>query len=275
MALAPSLGNPAPADVQSFLNAVFVWMAKPAAHGPEVNRIRVLIETTSEMQADCGSSEALACYSPSNSTMYVPNEDTPQDQAPLDFVVAHEYGHHVAANRSNYPFNAGTWGPKHWATTERVCPRVAARQLFPGDEGNHYAANPGEGWAESFAMRLYPQYLQYWGYSPLLKPNAAAFGAIRHDVQSPWKKSRFWTVRWSRSGTHPFRVGSSLDGYVRIRITGAPGARIRIRGFLSHRTIGSLKGRKASMLLCGNRSASFRVTHTGRAGRLAVHLTRP
>ncbi len=275
VALSDSLGSPAHADVQSFLNAVFVWMAKPAAYGSEVSKIKVLVEKTSEMQTDCGSTEALACYSPTNATMYLPNEDTPQDQAPLDFVVAHEYGHHIAANRTNYPFDAGNWGPKHWATTEKVCPRVANKQLYPGDEGSHYAENPGEGWAESFAMRLYPQYLQYWGYSPLLKPNAAAFGAIRHDVQSPWKKSARKAVRWYGRGSKIFRLKAPLDGYARVRVTGVPGASLRLRGYLSHKSVGTSRGRSASMLICGNRSAAFKVRRVSGAGRLTIHLARP
>jgi len=75
---------------------------------------------------------------------------------PLEQILAHEYGHHVSANRSNPPWQAVDWGPKRWATYLGVCPHAVRGEMFPGDEGAAYELNPGEGWGVL---------TDRWGYS--------------------------------------------------------------------------------------------------------------
>ena len=54
--------------------------------------------------------------------MYVPDQAVESGHAP-EYVLAHEYGHHIAAWRSNAPWEAVDWGPKHWASAMRACAR--------------------------------------------------------------------------------------------------------------------------------------------------------
>jgi hypothetical protein len=132
-------------------------------------------------------------------------------------------------------------------------------------------------------MRLFPQYLPYWGYIPILKPNAAAFGAIRHDVQSPWTKPAKKTVGWrigkGRTSYKLYKLTTPLDGEARISISGAPGARFRIRGVLSKKAapsrLADYHKRSASLLVCGNRTAAFKVRRLAGTGKLHVKLSRP
>ncbi len=67
-------------------------------------------------------------------------------------MITHEYGHHIAASRDNDPWPAVEWGTKRWASYLNVCRRSQAGQLFPGDEGDRYALNPGEAYAEDYRV---------------------------------------------------------------------------------------------------------------------------
>lgn len=267
------------ADVQDYVDANFGWLTNPSSHGYEVSRVSVRVETPQGMQSRCGSTQALACYSPNLERMIVTGEETPEGQAPLPFVAAHEYGHHIAYNRvSPYPFYSGTVGPPHWATYERVCPLTLQGRLFPGDQDDHYEQNPGEGWAEAFAFRLFPNTVS-WGYTPLLKPGVRAFGAVRHDVQAPWKGTARKTVSWrvgpGRPRTKRFRLTTLLDGEARIKLSGAPRARFVIRRYLSGRFIRRTRARYTKSFLCGNRRAEFRVTRVSGSGRVRATISRP
>ena len=69
-----------------------------------------------EMQSLCGA-DADSCYDPAADTMYLVGE-TPPDGASIPEIASHEYGHHVANNRDNSPWDAAAWGPKYWATAQ-------------------------------------------------------------------------------------------------------------------------------------------------------------
>ena len=78
-----------------------------------------------------------------------PGEDPGSDLS-AEAVITHEYGHHIAANRSNAPWLALDWGPKRWASAMQVCAKARQGVLVPGAEDPvQYTENPGEGWAES------------------------------------------------------------------------------------------------------------------------------
>ena len=75
-----------------------------------------------EVQALCGRS-ALGCYGDNQLVM---TGDAVGGFEPED-VARHEYGHHVAFNRSNTPWKGLEWGPKRWASYEASAP-VSAQE---------------------------------------------------------------------------------------------------------------------------------------------------
>jgi hypothetical protein len=120
-------------------------------HGPELSSVNVMLSTPDEIARICGQ-DALACYSDRGSQLFAPGED-PSSSLSAEAVITHEYGHHVAANRNNAPWDAIDWGPKRWDSSMQVC--VAAKQgrLSPGAEDPvRYETNPGEGWAETYRL---------------------------------------------------------------------------------------------------------------------------
>ena len=117
-------------------------------HGPELAQLTTYIAPLSEIRSVCGLG-ALGCYSRNRSLAVgevLPDGTTPEE------VVRHEYGHHIALYRSNSPWRAIDWGPKHWASSAGICAREARSEVFPGDEGDRYHLNPGEAWAETYRL---------------------------------------------------------------------------------------------------------------------------
>jgi hypothetical protein len=202
-------------------------------HGSELAKLRVRIVPASEVPADCGAPgvDILACYIGGARRMIVPGDANEQSGGvTTSFVIAHEYGHHVAAYRDNAPFSALEFGPKRWASYERVCSRTLDGKLFPGDEGKHYAANPGEGWAETYAHLVYPHVK--WEYTSLLKPDAGSLAAARTDVLDPWTGpvTKHFTGTFAGGGdTRSFRVRIVLDGVLRVHLDGPKGAQYDLR----------------------------------------------
>jgi hypothetical protein len=196
-------------------------------HGSELSKLSIFIATPDEVKQLCGGQEGtLACYSSATHTMTVPGE--PLDQGPgvtTSYVIAHEYGHHVAAFRSNAPFAALDYGPKYWASYERVCLRTLEGRLAPGDEGQHYLANPGEAWADTFAHLTYPD--APWQFTQLLRPDAGAYAAARQDVLTPWTAPRTrtftgtFTPRTKNTRLYAFTL--HLDGTMTLALRGPKG----------------------------------------------------
>jgi hypothetical protein len=202
-------------------------------HGAELGRLRVRIVPASEVAADCGAAgeDVLACYIAGSQRMIIPGDEHQSGGVTTSFVIAHEYGHHIAAHRSNAPFSALDFGPKRWASYERVCSRTLNARLFPGDEGRHYAANPGEGWAETYAHLTYPHVR--WDYTSLLRPDAASLAAAREDVLAPWTApvTRRFSGGFGSGGTttRRFAFSVALDGAMRVTLSGPKGAQYDLR----------------------------------------------
>jgi hypothetical protein len=195
-------------------------------HGPEIELLTVQLDTPFQIEFDCGYG-AQACYYPSDDKIVISGTDTSAyDGVSREFILAHEYGHHVASHRySPTPFPAAIdWGPPRWASLERICQARRRGVLFPGDEGLHYRENPGEAFAEAFARYRFPDSTPRWKWAKFLEPEAAAFRAIREDTLHPWPgrtsfrlEGRAPPRRW---GGAVEALRTPLDGTVSLRPSG-------------------------------------------------------
>jgi hypothetical protein len=254
-------------------------------HGGELALVHVYVAPPAEVAGLCGGDDVLGCYGADRIVM--PGE--PVDGIAPESVAAHEYGHHVAANRVNSPWSALDWGPKHWATYESVCARVRAGTAFPGDESLFYKLNPGEAFAESY--RLMSEQAGSAGatawtiVSPSFLPDAAALEAVREDVLDPWRQPAPVVVRarfaegGARSWTLP--LAPPLDGQLSVTLTlprdagydlallGPDGQRLA-SGYLSSGTTKSLE-----YAICGEHRLRLRVARHGRAAAFSVRIQQP
>jgi hypothetical protein len=194
-------------------------------HGPELHTLRIYIAPPDEVLSECGGAEGtLACYDSRTKIMVVPGEEanTGTSGVTVSYVVAHEYGHHIAASRNNAPFSSFSVGPKYWASYEMVCDRSLKGQLAPGNEDQFYRSNPGEAWAETYAQLKYPEVS--WQFDPILKPDTTAFDAARRDVLSPWTASttKVFNGTFGKRGsrTRKFSFDLTLDGSLAMRLKG-------------------------------------------------------
>lgn len=190
-------------------------------HGSELASLRVAVVPSSEIAGACGGSPddgILACYGADDQTMIVPADQA--SDISVDYVIAHEYGHHIAANRSNAPLPALAFGPKRWSSYELVCANTADGRLAPGDQGEHYLSNPGEAWAEAYARLVYPTVA--WRFTRLLEPTQGSALAAMADVAEPWSK-RTRTV-FRGSGARSFKLPLTLDGAFTLQLAGPSSA---------------------------------------------------
>jgi hypothetical protein len=195
-------------------------------HGPEVGLVTVQLDTPYQLAFECGFG-AEACYFTGEDRIVLSgNEEVDEDGADRDFVLAHEYGHHVAQHRDlPAPFpSAVDWGTERWASLEGVCSGRRHGRFFPGDEGYHYFEDPGEAFAEAFAHNRFPEAAVRWRWLPELAPTAESFRAIQEDTLSPWRARTTFVL----SGRVPARgegaavelLPTPLDGTVTLRPVG-------------------------------------------------------
>jgi hypothetical protein len=203
------------ADPQAIAGTIGTFL-----HGPEVDLLTVQLDTPFELGFDCGF-EAQSCYFGGENKIVLSGDDDPApDSASREFVLAHEYGHHVAQHRDlPAPFLAAiNWGTERWASAENVCEGHRAGALFPGDEGTHYYEDPGEAFAESFAFNRFPEAAVEWAWAPALRPTAASLQALRRDTLRPWVGRHSFTVsgRVPRRGAVVQEFRTPFDGRVSI-----------------------------------------------------------
>ncbi len=260
------------------------------AHGNEITSLTVQLTTDPEIAAECGSPGALppqACYFPSQERMVISGNDTTgTDGATREFVLAHEYGHHVANNRVNTPFVPTiSFGTRRWATYEGVCQGVAAGTYSPGSEdGAAYYRNPGEAFAESFAFNRFPDAPVQWAWIDSLKPDSGAYAAITADTVHPWSGpvTSVFSRRFNRRGRGAFarRIATPLDGNFAIRLTGPRRTNfnllLRSGGKVMARSLGRGSNERITATICGSRSATAVVRRVGRStGRVRLSISRP
>ena len=186
-------------------------------HGPELAQLNVLVVGVTEIARACGARAdegVVACYGAFDKTMIVPDATPPDSTYSVEYVLTHEYGHHVAAHRSNAPLPALDWGPKRWSSYELVCINAFRGRLAPGDEGEDYLSNPGEAWAEAYARLVFPG--EAWRFTSLLRPTQGSLLAAMADVAEPWTKRA--TATFKGRGSKAFRLPLTLDGAFTVKV---------------------------------------------------------
>jgi len=254
-------------------------------HGKELSLAKVYIAPLAEVSEMCFSAEVVGCY---GGETLVTVGDSTAGISPRS-VAAHEYAHHIAANRNNAPWRALDWGTKRWASTVGICARVTAGSAFPGDEGPSYTLNPGEGFAESYRILVETNGTAI-GYDwpivdPSFRPTRESLAAIREDALQPWVGPTTKTVRGKflrGSRTWTTQVSTPLDGDLRVRVTVPGGGADDVtlltgdgRTVLATGSWASTGGKSAEYRVCGARSLRVRVTRGGAAARFTLRVTAP
>jgi hypothetical protein len=246
-------------------------------HGPELGDLTTLVATPGEVEEYCGPS-SLACYDVAKELMVLPGEDAPGVEVTKEFIATHELGHHIAANRDNSPWPGVDWGPKRWASYERVC-----QGMRSGSLGRGYDDDPGEGFAQAYALLHYPE--ADWGrYTTLLQPDLGSLRAIEADVRQPWRLAtrRTLTGRLTRSGrarARSFRVAVPLDGLASFALRGPRGTDFDISVTDGRRLVGRNVQRGSggflSVPVCGERVVTVTVNAYHGTGRFRLTVRTP
>ena len=252
-------------------------------HGDELSTVTVTVVTGAELPASCHS-DALGCYGPGEIVFAdeIIGGITPEE------VARHEYGHHVAASRLNAPWPALDWGPKRWATAAHVCGDVTAGSAHPGDEGDNYAENPAEAWAEVYrilAERTAGSPGNTWSIvAGHYFPDDAVLAAAREDVVHPWTTptTRRLSGMFTKRGKPQWQriLATPLDGNITIKLSMPAGRRHDVtllaangRTVLAHWTAFTTKTRTIATTICGQRSVVLRVTRGNAPGPFSVVVT--
>ncbi len=251
-------------------------------HGNELSLLTAYIAPLNEVAQRCDNPDVLGCY---GGDELVTAGDTPAWMAPATSVAAHEYGHHIAAHRSNAPWRALDWGAKRWATQMDVCRRVAGGTAFPGDEGADYAFNPGEAFAESYRVLAETGGTaagDAWPIvDPSFRPDASALAALREDVLDPWTGPSATAVRgrfkgsarvWTATLVTPLDGDLSVKGGASndVALVSADGHTVVARS-----TWTSAGGKVAAYRVCGARSLRVRVSRLRRAASFTLRISKP
>ena len=236
-------------------------------HGSELAKISVYIATPGQIEnVFCGQG-ALACYVGDEERMYVPGVNEHSDP-PVQFLIAHEYGHHIELNRSDAPWSAFDRGGKRWGSYENVCSLERRHKV-----GTNYYDDPSEAFAESYADMQYPGV--DFIYTDLLKPDQGAFDAIRADVLNPWRGPRTVTLRGSSSRT--FKLQTPLDGTANFDLSSTAGATYRLRVLAGGHALKrrSLRAASSGYTICGERSLTVQVTRVAGGGSFRLTASLP
>jgi hypothetical protein len=246
-------------------------------HGPELAVLTAYVAPLDEVQQICGP-QTLGCYDANKLVMV---GDSSAGFPPAS-VAAHEYGHHVANNRSNPPWRAIDWGTKRWASYTNICARAAQGTAFPGDEGAAYQLNPGEAFAESYRVlnerdRGLP--LTWPILDPSFIPDTGALQALREDVLNPWAAPTTRSIRVRFTGRRRVwtqQVVTALDGQLSATSVGANDVQLLDGGRSVARAAWTTGGGKSlAYQVCGRRTVALRVARVGSERTVVLKLTQP
>jgi hypothetical protein len=269
------------ADPQQIANTLGTFV-----HGREMELLTVQLDTPSQIEFDCGYG-AQACYYGGEDKIVIGGDGGfAPDGASRDFVLAHEYGHHVARHReSPPPFPPPIdWGTPRWSSYEHVCQRSRSGALFPGNEGLHYFRDPGEAFAETFAHLRFPESGVPWRWLRMLKPDAKALEAVREDTLNPWLGRTPLKLRGRvpprRDGAVVRTFGTPIDGTVSLR----PASRSRfdldllnpLGRLLRSSRHGLSIGRRLNFTVCGQSRLDVAIRSRGASRRaFKLQIQRP
>jgi hypothetical protein len=246
-------------------------------HGPELARLTLNLMPLSDVQAKCGS-QALACYDPSEETIYASPEDQ-LDSPPAKEIVTHEYGHHVANNSNDAPWDALDYGTKRWSSYENICAKAAAGTASPGDEGSHYFQNSGEAFAESYrVLNLQKLGVPSSGWDivdPSFYPDATALTLLQEDITTPWVAPTVSKLHGS-FGTgvvRTFKVQTQLDGTFTARLISPTQAKMRLALYNAGTLV--LRGTSIRYEICGERSLTLKVERLSGRGAFTINVSKP
>lgn len=238
-------------------------------HGAELGTLRVNVVSEAELMDACGP-QAYGCYREGVLTF----ADATLGGVSPEGVARHEYGHHVAASRSNAPWPSVDWGPKRWASVAGVCADVQRGTAFPGNEGDHYTENPGEAWAEVYrilAERAAGVQTGIWSVVVTrYYPTEVALAAAAEDVARPWKAPTFSRLdgAFVRGGPRVWqrRLATPLDGTLTVTLKMPVGPRHDVavldldgRTVLGRWTTWTSRSRTVTTTICGRRAVLLRV----------------
>ena len=255
-------------------------------HGPEMELLTVQLDTPSQIEVDCGYG-AQACYYGAESKIVIGGNDGPApDGASREYVLAHEYGHHVARHReSPPPFPpAIDWGTARWASYEDVCQRSRSGALSPGDEGLRYFRDPGEAFAESFARLRFPDSGVPWRWLRSLEPDAGALETIREDTLDPWLGRTPLKMRGRipprQKGAIARVFGTPIDGMVSVRPAAGSRFDLDLLNPLGRLLRTSRHGysfrHRLNFTVCGQSRLRIAIRPSGRAGgAFKLQIQRP
>jgi hypothetical protein len=254
-------------------------------HGPELSKLTLNLATLDRVQQVCGAG-ALGCYSRRAMSIVAPGEDLRSITARS--IVTHEYGHHIANNRSNDPWPAIDWGTKRWASYESVCKRSKAGELFPGDEERYYELNPGEDFAETYRVLNergagVPE-LPWQVVDSSLYPDQTALDLVAQDVTSPWMGPTSSTIRGTlgaRATGRGYRIQTPLDGSFTATLRTPAASRFTLRvvdlatgGQLAY-SADANRTKSVSFQLCGQRTLQLQVKRVRGSGPFSLTVSQP
>jgi hypothetical protein len=246
-------------------------------HGPELDSLTVLLSPPAEVTRRCGR-EAGGCYLPLLRQMVIPGIAGPDDSFVAD-VARHEYGHHLAAESDNSPFDS-TLGTKRWFTHEQVCRRLRSGELSD-DEDARYEQDAAEGFAEAYRLTAGGD-AHVWIVDPALFPGPGARRAILADARHPWsggRRQRSAGRLTARRGERSFSVRAPLDGTVRVEVRGSAGLRptvvLRAGGRVVARSAGRRRDASVRFVDCGRRRLRVTIGARSGSGRYSVTTSVP
>lgn len=260
-------------------NQAFADYLGSLLHGSELSSVTLYLAPPEEVRALCGR-QALACYDRARGLIVAPAEDY-EGGPTARALIAHEYGHHVAAWRRNDPWDAADWGPKRWASAAGVCARDREGTAFPGAADARYPLNPGEAFAEVYRLlnerRAGVPESPWQVVSPSWYPDEEDLRAAEEDVTVPWQgpsRSVFRSALRPGKSRYRLTVATPYDGRLVLRLraprTGAFELRLYQGGKLRAASRTAI-----ALTVCGERAFLASVVRLRGRGSVSVEVERP